>query len=163
MTGSRLGCYARVASPRVSERWGPGLFHGGHMGHLDPIFRKVLRENCTKKSPGNDPQCAPCAPAIFPDIGSNPSVIIPSPKISGTSPVRCPFLYRSIVKRHTIAGSRLDRYVRAGQPPGFSGNRETQRQEKMKVPGKLGELLRETMVLMEHYHIASDIILKPYT
>ncbi|MFA4849824.1 MAG: hypothetical protein WC626_08875 [Methanoregula sp.] len=28
-------------------------------------------------------------------------------------------MYRSIIKRHAMAGSRLDRYARAGQPPGF--------------------------------------------
>jgi len=43
----------------------------------------------------------------------------PSPKRSGTRPVRCPFLFRAIAKRPAISGSRLGRYARAGQPPGF--------------------------------------------
>ncbi|MFA4878276.1 MAG: hypothetical protein WC586_12805 [Methanoregula sp.] len=32
--------------------------------------------------------------------------IAPPPKISGTCPSRCPFLFRTIVKRHAITGSR---------------------------------------------------------
>ena len=42
-------------------------------------------------------------------------------KRSGTCPVRCPFLYRPIAKRHTITGSRLGHYAETGQPPGFGG------------------------------------------
>jgi len=56
----------------------------------------------------------------------------PTPKISGTCPSRCPFLFRPIAKRHAITGSGLDRYARAGQPPGreissgsFAWNRST--------------------------------------
>ncbi|MDO9324072.1 MAG: hypothetical protein Q7T80_03845 [Methanoregula sp.] len=41
-----------------------------------------------------------------------------SPKCSGTCPVRC-LVYRSIVKRLAIAGSRLGRYKESGQPPGL--------------------------------------------
>ena len=46
------------------------------------------------------------------------SGIAPSPKISGTCPSRCPFMFRAIAKRHTIPGSRLGRYKETGQPPG---------------------------------------------
>ncbi|MFA4849809.1 MAG: hypothetical protein WC626_08795 [Methanoregula sp.] len=42
-----------------------------------------------------------------------------SPKRSGTCPVRCPFLFRAIVKWHAMTGSGLGRDARAGQPPGF--------------------------------------------
>ena len=30
-------------------------------------------------------------------------------------------MFRAIVKRLAMTGSRLDRYARAGQPPGFGG------------------------------------------
>lgn len=46
----------------------------------------------------------------------------PLPKRSGTCPLRCPFLYRSIAKRPAMAGSGLGRYVRAGQPPVSGGD-----------------------------------------
>jgi hypothetical protein len=38
-----------------------------------------------------------------------------------TCPVRC-LVYRSIVKRHAMIGSRLDRYAETGQPPGYRGD-----------------------------------------
>jgi len=43
----------------------------------------------------------------------------PSPKRSGTRPVRCPFMFRSIVKRHAMTGSRLGRYAETRPAPGF--------------------------------------------
>ncbi|MEI7857529.1 MAG: hypothetical protein WCH85_08510 [Methanomicrobiales archaeon] len=43
-----------------------------------------------------------------------------TPKRSGTCPVRC-LVFRLIVKRHAMTGSRLGRYARAGQPPGSGG------------------------------------------
>ncbi|MDP3396432.1 MAG: hypothetical protein Q8S57_07195 [Methanoregula sp.] len=46
-----------------------------------------------------------------------------SPKRSGTRPVRCPFLFRTIVKRHAMTGSRLGRYAEIGQPPGSGGDK----------------------------------------
>ncbi|MFA4824938.1 MAG: hypothetical protein WC593_07235 [Methanoregula sp.] len=64
-------------------------------------------------------------PCMAPDsfrISRAHSGTVPSPKISGTCPVRCPFLFRAIVKRHAMAGSRLGRYVETGQPPAFSGD-----------------------------------------
>ncbi len=33
---------------------------------------------------------------------------------------RCPSLFRIIVKRYAMTGSRLGRYAENGQPPGFS-------------------------------------------
>jgi len=38
------------------------------------------------------------------------------PKISGTCPVRCPFLFRSIPKRLAMTGSGLGRYAREASP-----------------------------------------------
>ena len=46
------------------------------------------------------------------------------PKISGTCMSRCPFMYRTIVKRHAIAGSRLGRYAETGPAPGFQRGRK---------------------------------------
>jgi len=53
-------------------------------------------------------------------MSSAPSGTVQSPKRSGTRPVRCLFLFRSIVKRHAMTGSGLGRYARAGQPRGFT-------------------------------------------
>ncbi len=52
-----------------------------------------------------------------------PSPFVPNilPKISDTCPVRCPFLFRPIVKRPAMTGSRLGRLRETGQPPGFGG------------------------------------------
>ena len=44
---------------------------------------------------------------------------IHTPKISGTCTARCKFLFRAIVKRHAMTGSRLGHYAEIGQPPGF--------------------------------------------
>ncbi len=41
------------------------------------------------------------------------------PKISGNCPVRCPPLFRAIVKRHAMTGSRLGPYAETGLAPGF--------------------------------------------
>ena len=63
-----------------------------------------------------------------------------SPKISGTCLSRCPFLFRTIVKRHAMTGSRLGRYVRSGQPPYFSGGGWGPGRENNEQP--LGENLK---------------------
>jgi len=59
-------------------------------GYSGKSYEKIVH----KKDPGNDPQCAPCAP----------------------------FMFRTIVKRHAMTGSRLGRYAETGQPPYFSGD-----------------------------------------
>ncbi|MFA4824945.1 MAG: hypothetical protein WC593_07270 [Methanoregula sp.] len=53
---------------------------------------------------------------------------------SGTCPVRCPFLYRAIVKRHAMTGSGLGCYKETGQPPASA------------EPGKLYSLVGIMMV-----------------
>ncbi|MDO8873666.1 MAG: hypothetical protein Q7V05_13200 [Methanoregula sp.] len=55
-------------------------------------------------------------------VGPGPSGTAHFTKRSGTCPVRCPFMFRSIVKRHAMTGSRLGRYAETGQPPGFGGD-----------------------------------------
>jgi hypothetical protein len=50
-----------------------------------------------------------------------PPGFTPSPKISGTCPVRSPFLFRAIVKRPAMTGSRLGRYVRVASPRVYRG------------------------------------------
>ncbi|MCK9630767.1 MAG: hypothetical protein M0R30_03915 [Methanoregula sp.] len=37
-------------------------------------------------------------------------------------PVPGPFMFRTIVKRHAMTGSRLDRYAETRPAPGFSGD-----------------------------------------
>jgi hypothetical protein len=58
----------------------------------------LTRKMNIKKEPGKCWQCAGCA---------------------GTCTSRCPFLFRTIVKRPAMTGSRLGRYAETGQPPGF--------------------------------------------
>ncbi len=69
-------------------------------------------------------------------------------KISGTCPSRCPFMFRAIVKRHGITGSRLNRYAETGQPPGFGGDKSGAREEQPGIfparsfyPAKKGDLI----------------------
>jgi len=38
------------------------FFPWGHMGHLDPIFRKVLRKKCTEKRSRKTPSMCPMCP-----------------------------------------------------------------------------------------------------
>jgi len=85
---------------------------GGTWGTLTPFSVKSHEKTVHKKDPGNDLQCAPCAPPRSLTLA----------KRSGTCTVRCPFLFRSIAKRHAMTGSGLGRYAETGQPPGFSGD-----------------------------------------
>ncbi|MFA4849828.1 MAG: hypothetical protein WC626_08895 [Methanoregula sp.] len=52
-----------------------------------------------------------------------PPLIVSSPKRSGTCPSRCPFMFRSIVKRHAMTGSRLGGYAEIRPAPGFRRGR----------------------------------------
>ena len=142
------------APARPGTAWGimqsaPG-FYSGHLGHMYPIFRKVLREICTEKRLRKMPfMCPKCPEMIVPgnpgscthilgksyekivqekDPGNNPQVArvarnhtAHSSKRFVTCPVRCPFVFRPIVKRHAMTGLRLGRYKESGQPPGSGG------------------------------------------
>ncbi|MEI7857593.1 MAG: hypothetical protein WCH85_08840 [Methanomicrobiales archaeon] len=57
-------------------------------------------------------------------MGAEPFPVPPNLPRFVTCPVRCPFLFRTIVKRHAMTGSRLGRYTETGQPPGFSIDRK---------------------------------------
>ena len=48
---------------------------------------------------------------------ARPFAVPPPLKRSGTCPVRCPFLFRAIVKRNAITGSRLNRHEYEASPP----------------------------------------------
>ena len=51
---------------------------------------------------------------------------VPLPNAPVLARYRCPFLYRSIVKRHAMTGSGLGRYAERGQPSGLCGTNEGQ-------------------------------------
>lgn len=86
------------------DGWGRPSLMGGTWGTLTQFSGKSYEKTVQKKDPGNDPQCAPCAPVNVSGTGSNPISIVHSPKISGTRTSRYPFMFRAIAKRHAISG-----------------------------------------------------------
>ncbi|MDP3565285.1 MAG: hypothetical protein Q8R70_12435 [Methanoregula sp.] len=71
---------------------------------------KIFVEDLTGSNPA-----IPSGSGVFGALSGTAHI----PKSSDTCPSRCPFLYRTIVKRPAMTGSRLGRYAETGQPPGL--------------------------------------------
>jgi len=125
MTGSRLGRYAETGQPPGFGGVGGArpLSLGAH-GALRPYFPESLTRKSYRKK----------IPEMTLNVPHVPPGTAHSLKISGTCPVRCPFLFRTIVKRHAMTGSGLGCYARPGQPPGFGGDGWGHVSEKSKKP-----------------------------
>ena len=66
----------------IANEWEKDIivFLWGHMGHLDPIFQKVLRENGTENSFRKWPSMCPVCPHNLSIIRSHPFAMFRSPK-----------------------------------------------------------------------------------